>query len=69
MVNGATMIKVVRDSKVYQQHKSVVVITNYSGRDNAHYVKRFDDNGNYIWSIDNLMNYPDFKEWLLWNRP
>ena len=48
------MIKVVRDSKVYQHHKSVVVVANYSGRDNAHYVKRFDDNGDYIWSIDNL---------------
>jgi hypothetical protein len=48
------MIRVVRDSEVYQQHKSVVVISNYLGRDNAHYVKRFDDNGDYIWSIDNL---------------
>ena len=48
------MIKVVRDSKVYQQHKSVVVIANYLGKDNAHYVTRFDDNGYYIWSIDNL---------------
>lgn len=48
------MIKVVRDSKVYQQHKSVVVISNYLGRDNAHCVERFDHNGDYIWSIDNL---------------
>jgi len=48
------MIKVVRESKVYQQYRSVVVISNYLGRDNAHYVKRFDDNGDYIWSIDNL---------------
>ena len=48
------MIKVVRDSKVYQQHKSVVVISNYLGGDISHYVKRFDDNGDYIWSIDNL---------------
>ena len=48
------MIKVVMESKVFQLYKSVVVISNYLGRDNAHYVKRFDDNGNYIWSIDNL---------------
>ena len=20
-------------------------------------------------AIEKLMNYPDFKEWLLWNRP
>lgn len=48
------MIKVVRDSKVCQQHKSVVVISNYLGRDNAHFVKRFDDDGDCIWAIDNL---------------
>lgn len=54
MANGETMIKVVRDSKVCQHHKSVVVIANYLGRNNAHYVRRFDDNGYYIWSIDNL---------------
>lgn len=48
------MTKVVRESKVCQPYKSVIVVTNYLGRDNAHYVKRFDDNGGYIWSIDNL---------------
>ena len=54
MGNGAIVVEVVRASVGFPQYKSIIVIENYLGGDSAHYISRLDDNGNCLWSIDNL---------------
>jgi hypothetical protein len=56
------MIKVVKDSKVFQEYRSVVVVSSYLEKDEAHFIKRVDDNGYCLWSIDNLR-----KKYVVWS--
>jgi hypothetical protein len=57
MGSGAIMIEVVRGYGKFSKYRSVIVMENYLGGDIAHYIKRFDDHGECIWSIDNLRGH------------
>jgi hypothetical protein len=57
MGNGAIVIEVVKNSGKFRQYRSVIVIEDYLGGDNAHYIRRFDDNYCCLWSIDNLRGH------------
>ena len=56
MGSSMTNLRVIKETAEFKKHISAIVITDYlhPGGDNVHYIKRFNEIGDCIWSIDNI---------------